>query len=111
MGPRPFYPPPPRGRSNAQMAAAVAATAAVLSPQVRGALRRGVVYGIAGVLKAGDAIAAAAREAGRDAPEGTTAGANAVTVHPAAIPATATPPDGEGAPAAEGGAGKAATDD
>ena len=43
-----------------EVAVAVAATAAVLSPRVRGALRRGAVYGIAGVLRAGDAISSAA---------------------------------------------------
>lgn len=37
---------------------AVAALAAVLSPQVRGVLRRGAVYGLAGVLKAGGVIGA-----------------------------------------------------
>jgi hypothetical protein len=35
---------------------AVAASAVVFSPQVRRALRRGLVYGVAGVLTAGDAV-------------------------------------------------------
>jgi hypothetical protein len=39
-----------------EVVVAVAATAAVLSPRVRGVLRRGAVYGLAGVLRAGDAI-------------------------------------------------------
>ena len=43
-----------------EVVVAVAATAAVLSPRVRGVLRRGAVYGLAGVLRAGDAISSAA---------------------------------------------------
>jgi hypothetical protein len=35
---------------------AVAASAVVFSPQVRRVLRRGLVYGVAGVLTAGDAV-------------------------------------------------------
>ena len=46
-----------------EVVVAVAATAAVLSPRVRGVLRRGAVYGLAGVLMAGDAISSAARNA------------------------------------------------
>jgi hypothetical protein len=42
---------------------AVAATAAALSPRFRRALRRGAVYGVAGVLKASDVVTAAARGA------------------------------------------------
>jgi hypothetical protein len=38
-----------------------AATAAVLSPKTRGAIRKGAVYGIAGALKVGDVVAGAAR--------------------------------------------------
>lgn len=38
-----------------------AATAAVLSPRVRGALRRGAVYGLAGALKVGDSLASFSR--------------------------------------------------
>lgn len=45
---------------------AVAATAALLSPRARGYLRRGAVYGLAGMLAAGDAVAAAARRVGGD---------------------------------------------
>ncbi len=46
---------------------AVAATAALFSPKARKALRRGAVYGVAGALMAGDAIAAFARGVGRGA--------------------------------------------
>ena len=45
-----------------EVAVAVAVTAAVASPPVRKALRRGVVYGLAGLLMAGDRISAAARD-------------------------------------------------
>jgi hypothetical protein len=44
---------------------AVAATAAALSPRVRKVARKGAVYGLAGVLKAGDVMVAAARGAAR----------------------------------------------
>ena len=43
-----------------EVVVAVAATAALLSPRVRGVLRRGAVYGLAGALMARDAIASAA---------------------------------------------------
>jgi hypothetical protein len=45
--------------------AAVAATAAALSPRARRVARKGAVYGLAGALRAGDVIAAAARGAAR----------------------------------------------
>lgn len=44
-----------------EVAVAVAATAAVLSPRVRGLLRRGAVYRVAGALIAGDAVSSVAR--------------------------------------------------
>lgn len=44
-----------------EVAVAVAATAAVMSPQVRNLLRCGAVYGLAGVLMVGDAVSSAAR--------------------------------------------------
>jgi len=44
-----------------EVAVAVAVTAAVTSPPVRKVLRRGLVYGLAGLLTAGDKITAAAR--------------------------------------------------
>jgi len=48
-----------------EVAIAAAATAALLSPRVREVARRGAVYGVAGVLTAGRAMAGAARGAGR----------------------------------------------
>ena len=44
-----------------EIAVAAAVTAAVTSPQVRGALRRGAVLGLAGALAAGDTIASFSR--------------------------------------------------
>jgi hypothetical protein len=52
-----------------QVALAIAATAAALSPEVRQSLRRGAVYGLAGALKAGDFVAATAKGAVRGAQE------------------------------------------
>jgi hypothetical protein len=46
---------------DSEVAVAVAATAAALSPGVRRVLRRGAVYGVAGALKATDVVTAAAR--------------------------------------------------
>ncbi|MEJ7758720.1 MAG: hypothetical protein WKF55_03910 [Gemmatimonadaceae bacterium] len=46
---------------DAKVAAAVAVTAAIFSPRVRELLRRGAVQGLAGALKAGDALASFAR--------------------------------------------------
>jgi hypothetical protein len=48
-----------------EIAITAAVTAAVLSPQVRGVLRRGAVFGLAGALMAGDALSAFARGVGR----------------------------------------------
>ncbi len=56
---------------------AVAATAVVLSPQVRGWLRRGAVYGLAAVLKAGDAISTAARGVASEVQNTAASGVNA----------------------------------
>ena len=52
-----------------EVAVAVAATAIVLSPRARRVLRRGAVYGLAGALRAGDAVASFARGAARGAKE------------------------------------------
>ncbi len=50
-----------------EVAIAAAVAAAVFSPRVRGVLRKGAVYGVAGVLVAGDAIGSFARGVGRGA--------------------------------------------
>ncbi|GAC1549271.1 MAG: hypothetical protein NVS2B7_25330 [Herpetosiphon sp.] len=60
-----------------EVAVAVAATAAVLSPRVRGVVRKGLVYGMAGVLMAGDTLTTFARSVSRGAREA--AGATAAT--------------------------------
>ena len=46
---------------DSEVAVAVAATAALASPRVRGVLRRGAVYGLAGLMTAGDTISSFAR--------------------------------------------------
>jgi len=50
-----------------EVAIAAAVAAAVFSPRVRGVLRKGAVYGVAGVLVAGDAVGSFARGVGRGA--------------------------------------------
>jgi hypothetical protein len=55
---------------DSEVAVAVAATAAVLSPRFRRVLRRGAVYGVAGVLKATDVATATARGVARGASSG-----------------------------------------
>ncbi len=62
-----------------EVAIAVAATAAIASPKVRGVLRQGAVYSVAAVLMAGDALGAFARGMGRGAQQATTAAAGAAT--------------------------------
>ena len=46
---------------DSEVGIAVAATAVVLSPRARSLVRRGIVYGLAGALRAGDALSGAAR--------------------------------------------------
>ena len=71
-----------------EVGVAVAATAALFSPRVRKTLRRGAVYGVAGALMAGDAIAGFAKGVGRGAQQvaastnGATEGAGAVQAAP-----------------------------
>jgi hypothetical protein len=47
-----------------EVAVGAAIAAALFSPRVRGLLRKGAVYGLAGALMAGDAVATAARNVG-----------------------------------------------
>jgi hypothetical protein len=61
-----------------EVAIAVAVTAAVASPPVRKALRKGAVYGLAGLLAAGDRIAAMSRGIAQGARE-TAAAATSAT--------------------------------
>jgi hypothetical protein len=55
---------------------AVAATAAALSPQAREAMRKGAVFGLAGVLKAGDVAVSTARGAARGAEQSVKTGSS-----------------------------------
>lgn len=50
-----------------EVAVAVAATAAMLSPRARHMARRGLVYGVAGVIKAADTVSSAARGVAHEA--------------------------------------------
>ncbi len=52
-----------------EVAVTAAVTAMVFSPPARRILRRGVVYGLAGALMAGDAITSFARSIGRGVQE------------------------------------------
>ena len=61
-----------------EVVVAVAATAAVMSPRVRGMLRRGAVYGLAGVLRAGDAISSAAPAVSQGAQQAAASAASTV---------------------------------
>ncbi len=54
-----------------EVAVAVAATAIALTPRARRVLRRGVIYGLAGALRAGDAITSFGRAAARGAQDAT----------------------------------------
>ena len=73
-----------------EVVVAVAATAAVMSPRVRGVLRRGAVYGLAGVLRAGDAISSLAHNAAPGVQHAATAAAGTVqsAAHQAATSAS-----------------------
>jgi hypothetical protein len=69
-----------------EVAIAVAVTAAVASPPVRKVLRRGLVYGLAGLLVAGDKVTSAAREIAKSAQQ--TAGSTGNTTEENAQPPT-----------------------
>lgn len=64
--------------------AIAAATAAAVSPRARELLRRGAVYGLAGLLKAGDVAIAAARGAVQGAKNGAASTARPSTTKPSA---------------------------
>ncbi len=65
-----------------EVAVAVAVTVAVLSPRVRGVLRRGLVYGVAGVLKAGDTLSSVIQSAAATAQQAADSSATAGTAAP-----------------------------
>jgi len=73
-----------------EIAVAVAATAAVFSPRVRHVLRRGAVYGLAGLMIAGDAVSSFAhgvaqgvQDAASPKPDGATSPAETASSSPA----------------------------
>jgi hypothetical protein len=53
--------------ANTEVGIAVAATAMICSPRVRNAVRRGLVLGLAGVMKAADSVGDAARNVAGEA--------------------------------------------
>lgn len=63
-----------------EIAVAAAVVAAVTSPQVRGFLRRGAVFGLAGVIAAGDALTTFTKGVGRGVQQATANGATAKRV-------------------------------
>jgi hypothetical protein len=63
--------------ATSEVGIAVAATAVALSPGVRRTLRRGVVVGLAAIMKAGDTMAGAARGAANEIQQTASAGAAA----------------------------------
>lgn len=76
-----------------ELAVAVAATAAICSPRARKALRRGVVYGVAGLLKAGDMISSFAGGVAR--------GTQAMAASPAGASPAAAAANAAGQPVAQ----------
>lgn len=68
---------------------AVAATALVLSPQVRGWLRKGAVYVLASGIRLGDAVSGAAQGVAQQAQQATSDGATSVQQAVTEAPATA----------------------
>jgi len=74
-----------------EVAVAAVVVAAVASPPVRRSLRRGVVYGLAGLLVAGDKVAAAASAvAGGAAKIAKSTSKEAASPTAPAVPASAT---------------------
>jgi hypothetical protein len=60
-----------------EIAVTAVVTAAVFSPRARKLIRRGAVYGMAGILIAGDVISSAARSFGQGVQQAGAAAANA----------------------------------
>ncbi|MDQ2798431.1 MAG: hypothetical protein M3Y13_02165 [Armatimonadota bacterium] len=69
-----------------EVGVAVALTAAVASPQVRSVLRRGAVYGLAGLLMAGDAVSSLAQGVKRGVQKAATPEDSGAVVSEAAAP-------------------------
>ena len=84
-----------------EVAVTAVVVAAVASPRARKIIRRGAVYGLAGILVAGDALAAAGRGIGRGVQAAGAAASHVAsnTVHTTqATTATAAPVDGQTTP-------------
>jgi hypothetical protein len=80
-----------------EVAVAAAATAALLSPRVRGVMRKGLVYGTAGVMTAGDTVVSAAKGVGRGAQRAIGRGGGRAPAQPARRAAAARRPRSGGA--------------
>jgi hypothetical protein len=65
-----------------EVVVAAAVTAAVCSPPVRKVLRRGLVYGLAGLLIARDKVAQAAQSVAQSAQQAASAAANGASAQP-----------------------------
>jgi hypothetical protein len=77
-----------------EVAVAAAATAALLSPRVRGVMRKGLVYGTAGVMTAGDTVISAAKGVGRGAQRAVGRGGGRAPAQPARRAAARRPRSG-----------------
>ena len=84
-----------------EVAVAAAATAALFSPRVRGVMRKGLVYGTAGVMTVGDAVASVAKGAGRGAQRAVGRGSETADGQPSGV--TPAQPAGEPSAAPAGG--------
>jgi hypothetical protein len=60
-----------------EIAVTAAVTAALFSPRARSVMRKGLVYGIAGMLAAGDVVTSFARNVGRGVQQASTAATRA----------------------------------
>jgi hypothetical protein len=58
----------------AEVGLAIAATAALMSPRAREMLRRGAVYGLAGLMSVGETLTNAARDVSREAQAASSSG-------------------------------------
>ncbi len=84
-----------------EVGVAVVVTSAIASPKVRAVLRRGAVYGLAGVLMAGDAVSSVARGMRRGAGQAAATGVDSATrVDSTAEPALASETAQEAVPPA-----------
>ncbi len=88
-----------------EVGVAVAVSAVVFSPPVRRVVRRGMVYGLAGIMMAGDALGSLARGIGR----GVQGAATTVAEGTGAEAPAAPPPAGRDTPAGASDEGSGGT--